>query len=723
MRLHHLITALACLIAVPLAGHAQTQTRPARAAAATEAAAEPPAMLVADRVFITPDRTLVAEGSVEAFQGDTRLSARRITYDRTSGTLTVEGPIRIDQGDNVTVLADAAQMDRGLRNGLLRGARMVFDQQVQLAALQMVRVGGRYTQLYKTTVTSCDVCGDGRPPLWQIRARSVIHDQQERQLYFKGAQLRVLDVPVFYFPALRLPDPSLERASGFLIPTIRTTSQLNTGVKVPYFFRIGDHKDLTVTPYLSPKTRTLGLRYRQAFRRGRIEIEGAHTRDDLIPGDNRGYFFGTGTFDLGNRFKLNFDIKTASDNAYLVDYGLPDYDRLRSELELTRTTRDTSLRGAVIHYHSLRDGEDESQLPTLITDFSLEQRAHPETLGGELRLGFNLRGYRRSSDLNIVGRDVSRLTADAEWRRNWVFGPGLRADWTMGFSADRFEIEDDATYPGSIDRTTPRAALTLRYPMTRSTEAGVTHFLEPLVQLGWSDVSGASAPIDESRFVEFDQGNLLSLSRFPSADTREDGTRAAVGVNWARYASSGWQANATLGQVFRGLSDPNFSVTSGLSGKASDILLAGQILSPIGLGLTGRSLVNDSLDFAKVELRGDWSGRRTRLSGSYLWLGVDPAEGRTAEVSEFWFDGSYRVSTNWTASANLRYDIADDSASRAGVGLVYQNECVTVDLSVNRRYTSSTSVEPSTDFGFTIALSGFAVESGTEKYRRSCGKS
>lgn len=721
MRLRNLITALTLLLAAPAAGLAQTQARPDNPAATAEA--EPPAMLVADRVFITRDRTLVAEGSVEAFQGDTRLRARRITYDRSSGELIIEGPIRIDQGDNITVLADAAQLDRGLRNGLLRGARMVFDQQVQLAALQMVRVGGRYTQLYKTTVTSCDVCDDGRPPLWQIRARSVIHDQEKRQLYFKGAQLRVLDVPVFYFPALRLPDPSLKRASGFLIPTIRTTSQLNTGIKVPYFFRIGDHKDLTVTPYLSPKTRTLNLRYRQAFRRGRIEFEGAHTRDDLLPGDNRGYLFGTGRFELNNRFKLNFDIKTASDNAYLVDYGLPDYDRLRSEVELTRTTRDNAFRGAVIHYDSLRDGDIESQLPTLITDFSLQQRVHPDTLGGELRLGVDARSYRRSSELNILGRDVSRLTADAEWRRNWVFGPGLRADWTMGFSADRFEVSNDATYPSSIDRTTPRAALTLRYPMTRSAASDVTHFLEPLVQLGWSDISGPAAPIDESRFVEFDQGNLLSLSRFPSTDAREDGTRLALGVNWARYAATGWQANATVGQVFRGLNDPNFSTTSGLSGEASDILLAGQILTPTGLSLTGRSLLGDSLDFSKVELRGDWSSRRTRISGSYLWLGVDPAEGRTAEVSEFWFDGSYRINPNWTASANLRYDIADDSASRAGVGLVYQNECVTVDLSVNRRYTSSTSVEPSTDFGFTIALSGFAVESGTETYRRSCGKS
>lgn len=39
---------------------------------------DPPAMLVADRVFVTADRKLIAEGNVEAFQGDIRLRAQRI---------------------------------------------------------------------------------------------------------------------------------------------------------------------------------------------------------------------------------------------------------------------------------------------------------------------------------------------------------------------------------------------------------------------------------------------------------------------------------------------------------------------------------------------------------------------------------------------------------------------------------------------------------------------
>ncbi|MBT3140791.1 LPS-assembly protein LptD [Phaeobacter gallaeciensis] len=699
------------------------QSAPAVSSNGSAEAVQPPAMLVADSVFITPDRQLIAKGNVEAFQGDTRLRAREIVFDRESGKLTITGPIRIDQGGTVTVLANSAELDEGLQNGILSGARVVFDQQLQLAALQMTRVGGRYSQLYKTSVTSCHICEDGKPPLWQIRAQKVTHDQLEQQLYFENAQFRVLDVPIFYLPGMRLPDPNLKRASGFLIPSWRTTSQLGTGIKVPYFFKLGDHRDLTVTPYISSKTKTLDFRFRQAFRRGRIELLGAYTRDDLYPNEDRGFFYATGDFDLANSFKFEFDLKTVSDNAYLVDYGLPNLDRLRSEIAITRVKRDSAFRASVIHYETLRDSENEDQIPSNIIDVGYEKRLFPTSIGGEVRLNLDLHGHQRTANTDILGRDVTRFTADAEWLRNWTFAHGLRVDLEMGASIDKTGVSDDSTYPSSSTRSTPRAALTLRYPMTRSFGAGMTHFIEPIFQMGWSNTSNADVPNDESNYVEFDQGNLLSLSRFPAPDRREDGAAAVVGLNWAGYSAAKWQAFATVGQIFRQKSITEFSKTSGLSGTSSDILLAGQLRLDEKLALTARGLVNNSLNFSKAEVRGEWTGTRSNLSGSYLWLGRDPQENRTLAVSEFWFDGGYQVTPNWKANANLRYDIEDSRATGAGVGLVYQNECVTVNISLNRRYTSTTSIEPSTDFGFTIALNGFAVQSGNKEYRRSCRKS
>lgn len=705
MTLRRLLCALLLLLPAPL--WAQEQD-------------EPPAMLVADRVFISPDRRLVAEGNVEAFQGQTRLSAARITFDRATGRLIVDGPIRIDEGGRITVLASFGELDRGLQNGLLRGARIVMDQQLQLAAAQMTRVNGRYSQLYKTSVTSCHVCDDDRPPLWQIRARRITHDQAEQQLYFEEAQFRILDVPVFYVPAMRLPDPTLDRATGFLIPSLRSTTNLETGIKLPYFFRLGDHADLTLTPYVSARTETLEYRYRHAFRRGSYQFEGAHTRDDLRPGKTRGYLFGNGHFDLGGGFQLDFQVQTASDNAYLSDYGHDDLDRLQSELALSRFTANSAFRTRLIGYDTLRDADTESQLPTLVFSSTFERRFFPARLGGEIRLGADLHAHRRSSVTDVLGRDVTRGTLDLSWRRNWLLGAGILAEGQIGVAADTFNIDEDSNFPNRISRVTPRAALSFRLPMTRQYASGATGFLEPLMQIGWTDVHGTAPPNEESTFVEFDQGNLLSLSRFPAYDRRETGATLAWGLNWAHYSMRGWQATATVGQVLREAAHSDFTATSGLAGTRSDLLLAGQIRIDDTLSLSARTLMDSDFGLSKAELRGNWQNDRVGLSGTYLWLDSDTAESRPTELSEIWLDGSYEVSRGWTAAASLRYDIASDRATRAGLGLTYRNECVTVDLSVSRRYTSSTSIEPTTDFGFTIALSGFSVDQAAEKYRRSC---
>jgi LPS-assembly protein len=683
-------------------------------------ASEEPAILVADRVFLTRDSRLIAEGNVEAFRGDVRLRASRITFDQTSGQLSIEGPIRIDQGGATTILASAAELDSELQNGILTGARLVLDQQLQLASVMMTRVGGRYTQLDKTAVTSCHICEDGKPPLWQIRANRVIHDQLEQQLYFEEAQLRVLDVPVFYWPHFRLPDPNLKRANGFLIPIVRTTNQLGTGLRVPYFFKLGDHADLTLAPYLSPHTTTLDFRYRQAFKRGSYVFEGAYTRDDLIPGKDRGYLFGEGLFFLKNDFELSFDIQAVSDNAYLVDYGLPDNDRLQSEIALTRVNRNNAFQTKLIHFKSLRDSDDNSTQPNLVVDARYQHRFHPASIGGEVRLNLDAHGHYRSSTDPTVGRDVKRATVEVKWLRNWILPNGVRADFNAGLALDHFNILQDPLYPDPVTRTTPSTSLRVSYPMTRLAASGATHFLEPVMQFGWADVNGADVPNDESRFVEFDQGNLLALSRFPANDRREDGATFVYGLNWTRLAPKGWQASASVGQVFRSLDDPDFTTTSGLSGTTSDFLIAGQLKLDKGVSLTAHTLLDTNLGFSKAELRGDWTGKRVQMSGSYLWLEPDSEEGRDSRIAEVWLDGAYAVTPFWTANANVRYDIADARATTAGVGLVYQNECIEIDLSVKRRYTSSTSVEPTTDFRFGIALRGFSVASGTEKYRRSC---
>ncbi|WP_299719884.1 LPS assembly protein LptD [uncultured Tateyamaria sp.] len=689
-----------------------------------------PAVLVADDIQVTRDRRLIARGNVEAFQNGTRLTAQSIEYNPDTGALTITGPIVIDDGAGTRILANQAELSNDLQNGLLTGARLVLNDQLQLASVQMNRVNGRYTQLYKTAVTSCHICGDDpRPPLWQIRAKRVIHDEEERQLYFDHAQLRIRNTPILYLPRLRLPDPSQDRATGFLIPELQSNSRLGTGLRLPYFIKLGDHRDLTLTPYIANNTRTLEFRYRQAFRRGRIIFEGALSDDELQPNDSRGFLFGAGEFNLNRDFVLQFDIEAVSDDAYLNDYGYFNKDRLDSQIQVSRARRDEFIRLSYINYKSLRDDEDDAVLPSDVLEALYERRFFPKAVGGEIRLSAAAHAHERASRLDfdangdgvVDGRDVLRFNVDAEWLRSFQLG-GLQVQTRLGVAGDVIRVSDDSIFDDGDSGIAPKAAVTLRYPMVRQSASGVRQHIEPFVQFGWVGGDGLAVPNEESTRVEFDEGNLLALSRFPATDRRERGWAVALGGTWSRIDPNGWSASLTLGQILREEAQTDFSDTTGLSGTTSDFLLAGQMKFDGGLAVSGRTLFNESFDVAKAEVRGDWSNDRLDLGGSYIWISEDPAIDLPSPIGEFTFDGAYKIDRFWTANVDWRYDLEEGRAATAGAGITYTNECVRVGLSINRSFADSTTIEPSTSLGVTVSLRGFSAHTGERVETRSCGK-
>lgn len=671
------------------------------------------ATLVADQIgFVSGTQTLEAAGNVEILQDGIKLSASSVRYDGANDLLSIEGPLYITEPDGTVISAEFAELSGDLQEGVLEQARLVFNEQLQLASVELRRSEGRYTQLYKTTVSSCTICADNPTPLWEIRARRVIHDAEERQLYFDQASLRVAGVPVFYTPYLRLPDPSVDRATGFLIPELRSNEELGVGLRVPYFFVLNDHADLTLTPWLTDQgARTLEGRYRQKFRYGEIELNGAVTDDNLTDQNLRSYLFADGTFALPRGFSGKFDVELTSDAGYLLLYDYSDKDRLDSAIGVERANRDEYIGAELVHFKSLREGDDNRSIPTIVGDASIIRRYDLPRVGGLLTTSLEASGlFRRSSfDPTETGlaRDVGRLSAVGNWRRDWVLRNGMVLAAETELRADVYRVRQETREEfGDTTEVTPYAALEWRWPMLRR-QGRVSHLLEPVAQFVWARENDRDVVNEDSLIVEFDEANLFRFSRFPGVDVQEDGRRLNLGLTYTRDDPNGWSLGVTVGRVIRETNLEQFSQSSGLQGSSSDWLVAAQLKIGEDVNLLNRSIFDDGLSLARNEMRLDWRTEDYGLSSTFVWLESDVTEGRLENTSELSIDGDYRLTPYWTISSDLRYDFVNDDTIGAGIGLTWENECAKVDFSVSRRFTSSTSVEPATDLNLSVQLAGF----------------
>ena len=664
------------------------------------------ASLIADEINVDPSGRVTASGNVEVFFDGTRLTASEVSYDRSGDQLTITGPIRVTDKDGTLFLADQAEMDRDLTNGVLTSARMVLDQQLQIAATEIARVGARYTRLDRVVASSCEVCADNPVPLWEIRAARVVHDQEERQLYFTNAQFRVAGLPILYLPRMRLPDPTLDRSAGFLIPQLKTSSDLGTGIKVPYFFTFGDHADLTLRPYLSAPTTTLEFGYRQELERGSLNAVGAVSNDD-IEGE-RGYLFANLDYRLPRGFLLETQIEAVSDPGYLFTYGYSDKDRLTNEISITRVRNKDLFRAEVTEFQTLREAEIpiRDTLPDQFLEIYYEREMPSLSFGGRTVASLSSASLIRPSSTNILGRDVNRIGAAIDWSRGWVSSEGLVAEAELGVRVDAYAIGSDSNFDDALTRAAPRAALEFRYPLARRTSDGATEVLEPIVRIDVSDTGGDEVPLEDSRVVEFDEANLFSPSRYPGVDGLEDGVRVAVGTSWSRRVPDQYELDLAIGKVANLSGGLGYAQGSGLAGDQSEWLLSGRLGIGEDLDVFSRSLFNDDIDVTLSETRVNWQADRFGVSSSYIFALPEPAEARDDRLSEWSFEGNVDLNESWSASADWRYDFVANRAARAGLSFGYRTECVDLSLSLSRRYASSTSVDPTNEIGFRVSLIG-----------------
>jgi len=139
--------------------------------------------------------------------------------------------VRLTGSDGVITYGEMIDLDDDFRNGFVDSLRLDTVDQTRFAAARAQRTEGQFTVLESGVYTACEPCREDprKPPLWQVKAARIIHDQSEKMIYFEDARLEFFGVPLAYVPFMSAPDPTVKRKSGVLFPTLSDTSQYGFG--------------------------------------------------------------------------------------------------------------------------------------------------------------------------------------------------------------------------------------------------------------------------------------------------------------------------------------------------------------------------------------------------------------------------------------------------------------------------------------------------------------
>lgn len=708
-------------VAIPSAA----QLQPTPAEPVPSPAADLPASLVADQVTYDRDaQVLTAAGNVEVLYQGRVLRATRVIYDQEADRIRVEGPLLLTDPAGRVLMADSAELTPDLENGLILSARLLIAGQLQLAATEMRRTEGRYATLQRTVASSCTICAENPTPTWAVRASRVTEDAVLRRIYFENARLELFGLPVGWVPRASIPEPGVERATGFLAPGFQQSNLYGFGVKLPYYRVLGPSADTTITPFL---TTTGGLlmegEYRRRFSNGGFDLWGVLSltdgSDDLAEAW-RGAISATGNFDLPDDFKLEFDLNRASDETFLSQYDYTDSDQLTSIARVLRTRENDYFEVDTVAFQSLVEGEDTEDVPFVFPELFYRRLYETPGIGGRLGLSANSLGILRSE-----GSNMFRAGGAVDWTRDWMLPRGLLAAAGASALVNVYQVWENPTIPDGLQvQAAPYVSAELRWPWVRHGPAA-DHVIEPIAQLVWSSAfrDQHDVPNEDSRLPEFDETNLFSLNRFPGMDRLETGLRANLGISYTRYDPSGWSLGLTLGQVLRSSSEDEFAEGTGLAGKWSDYVGAVTLDFGWGLQFVDRALFDSDLVFRRNEFALAYDGERGSLRAAYVYLAADDSNeilGPQPETNEVALDARVRLHRNWEVRGLWRYDVATSSNLRAGAGITYGNECAEFDLSVSRRYTSSDNLPPSTSFGFNLRLAGIGANGQNDWPARVC---
>ncbi|MEM9716470.1 MAG: LPS assembly protein LptD [Pseudomonadota bacterium] len=676
--------------------------------------------LLADRIIISDDgSSIFAEGSVRAeYQGNI-IEADQIRYDRTNGQITFPSGVVLSDSDSATLIASSGTISDSLETGQFKDVIFELAGQFRILAAELERRENGQSVLQAGIATTCEVCAENPTPFWQIRAETVLLDEEKERLFFTNAIFEFLGIPVLFAPRISTPQPGVSRASGFLVPSLNTSNSFGIGINIPYFQVLSDHSDLTFDPFISTEgALLLNAEYRRVFKNGAIRAVGAFAAEDPLSEDSsRGFVNLFGSFDLKNDFKLRFEGNAITGRTFREDYGYGDEDRIRSFVTLSKTTADRYLELSSSYTTSLRQDEDISRIPLLLPEAYLSQNY-------QWANGWNSRvEYQTVTLLRSSGERNSRVGTRATLDRSFIVQSGIETTLSLRGDAAVYNVTDQVGFDdGTYSYAVPTFAATTRFPLQKRHSNGGYSQIEPIFQVIWSPDSAGTVPNEDSLQLEFEDSNLFTFTRFPGFDAVELGARANVGLRYMYVSPNDWRLGLVVGQVFRDKDLGQFtsSAVAGLTGQRSDTVVAVNFDYLDRLAFNGRALIDRDTKVSKFETQLDYNYGDWAVSFDYIFLEDDVILADNDTQNQIRFRTSYQATPNWKLKLDVQHDFENGSPIEQILGAEFRNDCIALDFRYAIDYAAGGGAEIERTFGLAVEILGFGSEGSSNGRKSTC---
>ncbi len=678
------------------------------------------ALLLADSLELdSKTNVLTAIGNVEVIQGGRHLWADRLRYDQNADRIDAQGNVTLLEPSGDALYAEQLTLSDDLKNGVAQQLRARLTDNSLFAAAGGRRTGGTVTELDHAVYSPCPLCQDSTsPPLWQIEAQRVVHDQVEHQITYHNAFFDLYGVPIAYTPYLSMPDPSVERKSGFLAPTFGSDSELGLLLETPYYFALAPNYDLTLSPiFASKENPVLALDYRHLLPSGRFNLGGSATyateagsNGNPNPTEKavRGHLEGDGSFNLTDQARWGYDLAVTTDNTYLRRYNFNNDNVLTNRLYTEKfwDRNYASLNGYA--FQGLRQSDHQDQIPFAVPWGQTELKSEPWRWGSRFTLDSSLLTLTR-----INGLDTRRLSTTGGWELPWASEFGDQYRLTLSLQGDGYWTDGDPeTLSASggnstAGRVLPRMTVDWSWPWIGDT-LGVTPTIEPVASFTWTlnNPNSNEIPNEDSQDLQIDDSNLFEPNRFAGLDEVEGGARVTYGMRFGAFGDSGELLSGLFGQSYRISGEhAEFDPSTGIDQSLSDYWGRIDLTPDEAFRVRYRFRIDQqSLTPTQNEVGAVFGPRRVRFNVDYISLANDPALDESQSREEVTAGVSLGLSPSISLRAATRRNLDQNENIWYKFGLVYRHPCLTLVAGLERQNTQQADAGSSTTFSVRVIL-------------------